>query len=446
MSGDKEQEYFSEGLSEELLNSLSRINELQVAARTSSFSFVGEHPDIATVAHKLNVGAVLEGSVPRSAHTVRITAQLVNGVTGFHIWSDTYDRDLGDILKLQTEIATAVASALKLTLLRDAAEKIEVGGTRNPAAFDAYLRGMKGYFTVRDARTDNPAAIAAFTDAIRLDPNYALAFAGRSLALTQFAGTFTSTEATGRQNLDQAIADARKAITLAPELAEGHLALAVVLTQSFDFAGASQEYERALAIAPGSARMLRNAGAFAVKMGRTDSGIAAVTRAVALDPLSVQARVWRADSLYDAHHYHEAALAYEETISLFPDRQEGYLGRGFVYYIMGNFTEARVSCEARTENDGSTICLAMVYQRLGRHTDSEGMLSKLSARYGDAAAYQYAVIYAQWGNTSQALGWLETALRLRDSGLVYLKTDPLLDPLRNEPRFQAIEKALKFPN
>jgi TolB-like protein len=129
LSGDKEQEYFSDGLTEELLNSLSQINELQVAARTSAFSFKGKEADIGTIAHKLNVAAVLEGSVRRSEHTVRVTAQLINAVTGFHLWSKTYDRDLGDVLKLQTEIATAVAEALKVTLLGDVAVKIELGGT-----------------------------------------------------------------------------------------------------------------------------------------------------------------------------------------------------------------------------------------------------------------------------------------------------------------------------
>ena len=145
LSGDKEQEYFSDGLTEELLNSLAEINGLQVAARTSAFSFKGQDNDIGTIARKLNVGAVLEGSVRRSAHTIRITAQLINAVTGFHLWSKTYDRDLGDVLKLQTEIATAVAGALKVTLLGDVAAKVELGGTRNPAAFDAYLRGAKAF-------------------------------------------------------------------------------------------------------------------------------------------------------------------------------------------------------------------------------------------------------------------------------------------------------------
>jgi len=152
LSGDKEQEYFSDGLTEELLNSLSEINELQVAARTSAFSFKGKDADIGTIARKLNVGAVLEGSVRRSANTIRITAQLINAVTGFHLWSKTYDRGLGDVLKLQTEIATAVASALKVTLLGDVAAKVELGGTRNPAAFDAYLRGAKAFSSIHEAK------------------------------------------------------------------------------------------------------------------------------------------------------------------------------------------------------------------------------------------------------------------------------------------------------
>jgi TolB-like protein len=134
LSGDKEQDYFSDGLTEELLNSLSRINELQVAGRTSSFYFKGEHADLTTIAHKLNVATVLEGSVRRSAHTVRVSAHLINAETGFHLWSETYDRDLGDVLKLETEIANAVASALRITLLGDTAAKIELGGTRSPAA------------------------------------------------------------------------------------------------------------------------------------------------------------------------------------------------------------------------------------------------------------------------------------------------------------------------
>ena len=444
LSGDKEQEYFSDGLTEELLNSLAEINELQVAARTSSFSFK-EHPDIATVAHKLNVGAVLEGSVRRSAHTIRITAQLINAVTGFHLWSKTYDRDLGDVLKLQTEIATAVASALKVTLLGDVAAKVELGGTSNPAAFDAYLRGAKAVSSRHEAK-DLPTAIAAYTEAIRLDPHYALAFAARSLAFSSTAGE-AATPAAMREGIDKAQADARQALALAPDLAQAHVALATVSgLGTLDFTQASEEYERALALAPGNAQVLRESGSFAALIGRFDAGLAAARRAVVLDPLARASHTALGRALYAARRYDEAAAAFAEVISLDPDFKGTYGHRGFAYYELGNLERARASCETKPDYWLSQQCLAVIYDKLRRHADAEAELSKITSAQGDTAAYQYATIYAQWGNLPKALEWLETALKLRDPGLLDLKTDPLMDPIRQEPRFKAIERELKFPN
>jgi len=178
---------------------------------------------------------------------VRITTQLINAATGFHLWSKTYDRDLGDVLKLQTEIATAVAEALKITLLGDISAKIELGGTRNPAAFDAYLRASKLNWAWQSAK-DEQAAIDTYTEAIDLDPNYALAYAARSIAHGGFAEIWATTETAIRANLDNAQVDARKAIALAPDLSEGHLALALVYARTPDFTRAAQEYERALAL------------------------------------------------------------------------------------------------------------------------------------------------------------------------------------------------------
>jgi eukaryotic-like serine/threonine-protein kinase len=441
LSGDKEQEYFSDGLTEELLNSLSEIDGLQVAARTSSFSFK-EHPDIVTVAHKLNVGAVLEGSVRRSANTIRISAQLINAVTGFHLWSKTYDRDLGDVLKLQTEIATAVAGALKLTLLGDVAAKVELGGTRNPAAFDAYLRGAKVYNSMHEAR-ELPTAITAYTEAIRLDPHYALAFAGRSMALSAYA----EEAATGaRENFNKAQADARRTLALAPDLAEAHLALAWVSERgNLDFTQASEAYDRAVALAPGNAPVLRYIGLFSAHMGHFDAGVAATRRAVVLDPLAHESHYYLSWVLYLARRYEEAVEASTELISLEPDFKQTYGLRGLAYYGLGDPQSARASCETKPDHWASQQCLAVTYDKLGRHADAEAVLSKMKTAMGNSTAYQYATIYAQWGNRVQALEWLETALRLRDPGLVELKTDPLMDPLRNEPRFQAIERGLKFP-
>jgi TolB-like protein/Tfp pilus assembly protein PilF len=444
MSADKEQEYFSDGLTEEILNSLTRINELQVSARTSSFSFKGKDADISTIAHKLNVASVLEGSVRRAGDTVRVTAQLNNAVTGFHLWSQTYDRNLSNVLQLQTEIANAVANALKVTLLGNVSEKIEAGGTRNPEAFDAYLRGRKAFF---EGQSDNviQAAMAAYSEAIRLDPDYALAFANRSLALFAYAAEIASGPSV-RESIGKAQQDALKAVALAPDLAEGHLALAVYFEfGSLDFIRATEEYERALALAPGNARILRDYGSFAVKMGRNEAGIAAIRRAVLLDPLDRQTHLFLGSALLSARQYTEAVSAFQDALALGPDYPATYLSLGLAYYVLGNFQKARELCERVREHRYGQLCLVLTYDKLGRHADAEAMLAKYRATLGDAGAYGYAQIYAQRGTVSKGLEWLETALRLHESGLDRLKVDPFLDPLRNEPRFQAIERALKFP-
>ena len=449
LSGDKDQGYFSEGLTEEILNSLTDINGLQVSGRTSAFSFQGKDTDLGTIARKLNVGAILEGSVRRSGRMVRITVRLINAVTGFEVWSKSYDRDLGDVLKLQTDIATAVADALKITLLGDVAAKIELGGTRNPAALDAYLRASKALLSLGDPSKDEPTAIAEYTEAIRLDPNYALAFAGRSMALSNYAAEFATGPAV-HEGFEKAKADALRAIALAPELAKAHVALANVFEQGplegfADFAQANEEYERALALAPGDAQVVRLGGIFAAYMGHFDAAIAATRRAVVLDPLADLSRADLSTVLYLARQYGDAASAYAAVLSLNPDYQEGYGERGLVLLELGDLAGARAACEAKPDYWVSRQCLATVYEKLGRHADAQAELAKLKATYGDAAAYQYATIYAQWGDHAQALQWLDTAMRVRDPGLIALKTDPLMDPLRQEPRFQAILRKLNFP-
>jgi TolB-like protein/Tfp pilus assembly protein PilF len=443
MSGDKEQEYFSDGLTEELLNALAEINELQVAARTSAFSFKGKDIDIGTIARKLNVASVLEGSVRRSGNTVRITTQLINAVTGFHLWSHTYDRDLGDVLKLETEIAGAVASALKVTLLGDVSQKIELGGTRNPAAFDAYLRASKAFQSRHDEK-DIPAAIAAYTEAIRLDPNYALAFAARSYALAYYTG-YVATGGAAREDFEKAEADARQAIARAPELAQAHVALAFVSEWTLNFARARQEYEQALALSPGNAEVLRLSGSFAATMAHFEAGLAALRRAVTLDPLALDSHNTLGQGLYLARRYSEAATVFAEAISLNPQHSGTYGFRGLALFSLGDLQSARTSCEVKRDHWRSQWCLAVVYEKLGRHADAEAELAKMLAANGDVGAFQYSTTYAQWGDRAKALDWLDTAMHLRDPGVETLKIHPLMDPLRNEPRFQAIERELKFP-
>ncbi|MBV8910566.1 MAG: TIR domain-containing protein, partial [Gammaproteobacteria bacterium] len=444
MSGDANQEYFSDGLTEELLNSLSRIAELQVAARTSAFAFKGKDVDIGTIARRLNVATVLEGSVRRSAHTVRITVQLINAVTGFHLWSETYDRDLGDVLRLESDIATAVASALKLRLLGDLTWRIAVGGTQSAAAFDAYLRGTARFSTFHLAQ-DVEAAIDAYTEAIRIDPGYVLAYADRARAWVTYAGQFARAPAV-RADFGRALADARRAIELGPDLADSHFALASYYESgALDFTQAAQAYDRAIALEPGNARLLRSYAAFTAYMGRSDAGLAAARRAVALDPLNRGSQGVLADALYCARRYEQSAAAYAEVQRLDPGSPDAAASRGLAYYSLGDFERARGLCEANTAEWVTQPCLAVSYEKLGRHAQARAVLAKLKASAGDTLAYQYAEVQAQWGDTAGALAWLEKALRVRDPGLEYLKTDPLLDPLRREGRFQAIERALRFP-
>jgi tetratricopeptide (TPR) repeat protein len=215
---------------------------------------------------------------------------------------------------------------------------------------------------------------------------------------------------------------------------------------TLDFTQASEAYERALALAPGNAEVLRRSGTFAARIGHFDAGLAASRRAVLLDPLSRQSRTALSRVLYMARRYAEAVAAFGEVISLEPGFSDTYGERGLAYYWLGDLQSARDSCETKPDYWADQQCLAVIYDKLGRHADAEAELAKFKAWGGDGGAYQYATIYAQWGYRAKALEWLETALRLRDPGLIQLKTDPLLDPLRKEPRLQAIERGLKFPD
>jgi serine/threonine-protein kinase len=447
LSGDPKQEYFSDGMTEEMISALSQIKALKVTARTSSFSFKGKDADIGTIGRKLNVAAILEGSVRRSGNKLRITAQLVDGANGFHLWSRDYDRDLNDlqeVLALQTEIANAVASALKVILVGDVAAKIELGGTHDPAAFDAYLRGSQAYRRYHEEK-DLDAAIRSYTEAIRLDPSYAKAFAARALALNELAAWWITTgQAAVNKVFGKVQADAHKAIELAPELGEGHLALADALAAALDFKRANEEYERALALAPGSAQVLLDYGLFTALMGRTDAGIAAARRAVWLDPLNRNSHDLLARVFDAAGQYQEEIATFRDARALDPDSAP--LDEWSPYYMLGNYQGAREICERKPERWDSLMCLAISYEKLGRHADAQAELAKFKAinpKKDDW--YQYAEIYAQWGDIGKALNCLDAALRVRHVALDYLKTDALFDPLRKEPRFQAILRELKFP-
>jgi TolB-like protein/tetratricopeptide (TPR) repeat protein len=448
MSGDASQEYFSDGITEELLNSLSRLNELQVVARTSSFSFKGQNVDVSTIAHKLNVGAILEGSVRRSGNTVRITVQLINPVTGFHRWSQTYDWNLTDILKVQTDVATSVARELEIQLVGDETAKLDLGGTSIPAAYDAYLRGVQLYIEADTQEASDRTALAAVDQAIALDPRYPAAHALRAEVLTSIIHNSNNLASRVRMR-EQAVAAAERAVALAPEFGEAHLALGRVRARVlFDVAGAAPEFDRALALAPGSAKVQRNFAQFAVELGRFDSAVTAARRAASLDSQNFRSYGTLANVLYFARRFGEAEAALKMAEALKPSAHTNGIILILILLASDRVEQARQLCESSAtplDEDDRQAFLALIYFAEGRRVEAQQELEVVQKLDGDSSAYLYARIYAKAGDKTAALQWLAKAEELHDPDLHLLKVDLLLDPIRNEPQFKAIEARMNFP-
>jgi eukaryotic-like serine/threonine-protein kinase len=444
MSGDPAQDFFSDGLSEELLDSLSNIPDLHVAARTSSFTFKDKGAKIAEIGRELNVGAVLEGSVRKDGQHVRINVQLVDVATGYDLWSHSYDRDITNILVLQTEIAAAVTKALQARLLTNASAVIELGGTQNAQAFEAYLQGE-----TLEGRIDKEAVltrIAAYEEAIRQDPHFAKAYVGKAAALDLFGGSIAASP-TVHEYYERARTAAEKALALAPELGRGHSVLAqILLFGYFDFAQSLAENDRALALSPGDTFVLRRSVRPFALVGRAESAVLNAQRAVALDPINGLSYMALGFAYYYARQYHQAIEAFNRALSINPELGDATAFRGLSYRKLGQLDAASDSCASPPINTYNLVCLAIVYHEQGRIPEADAALAMIRRTLGEAAAIQYVEIYTQWNDVPAALSWLDTAYRVRDVGLVSLKRDVLLDPLRKEPRFQAIEGRLEFPN
>jgi serine/threonine protein kinase len=448
LSGDPKQEYFSDGVSEELINALSHVEALQVSARTSSFSFKGKNADIGTIARKLNVAAVLEGSLRRSGDTVRVTAQLIDTVNGYHIWSQNYDRDLKDILTLQTDIATAVAQEMQVKLLGDEAARIEVGGTRNPEAYDAYLRGMQILTTAQDTAAFR-RALAAFDHAIALDADYAAACAQRAHTLRSIASR-TTDPAIVRDLFAAARQSAERAIALAPDYADGHMSLGwhVLVWGFLDFNGAEREIDRAMALAPGSASVLDGYSGFQGIIGHHATALAAIRRAIALDPQNPRYREHLLQNLSWARRFKEVLAAVQDAKALHAEGYDAGMFSATSYLALHRPELAAQTCESPATPLGEgdrDLCLALAYRALGKIDKAAAELDQFKALNGDLGAASYAAVYAQWGDPDAALSWLATAERLQKASLVDLKVDWMLDPIRNQPQFRALLQRLNFP-
>ena len=441
MSGNPDNEYFSDGMSEELLNMLAKVSTLKVAARTSSFHFKGHTGDIAEIARRLGVASVLEGSIRQSGARVRITTQLINAADGYHLWSETFDRELDDIFAVQDEIADAVVTALKVKLLGDDGTRITVGGTTNSEAFKAYLQGAH----YRNRGSDQAAlhsAVAAYRRAIELDPGYANAYAGLAASLELLA---TNNFADLDQVVNQAEAAANKAIELAPDLAEGYQVLATIaFGYKLDKAGAIKAIEKAMRLDPGNADVHIHSGLIYQNVGDLSAGLAATRRAQELDPISTSANQSLGHALYMSRQYEDAIAVFRHTLELDPHYPRPHYGIAMCQLMLGDANSAAIEVAKEPLDWMRFSGLAILEQKLGNTEEANAAMASLIAGYRDNGLYQQAQVHAQWGEIEQSIQALDRAREIGDPGVQQIIVDPLIDPLRDHPDFVKLLTVVGF--
>jgi TolB-like protein len=446
LSGSAGQDYFSDGLSEELRATLARNLGLQVMAQASSGQFRDRKVDAVTIAAKLGVAHLLDGSVRRAGDMVRVTADLIDGETGFSRWSQIFDRALSDIFAVQREIAGTVVQEL-LTRVAPGADPAPaaaaVGGTDSLPAYDAYLRGRALYDLSADEASER-AALAQFDAAIAADPRYAAAHAARARALTAIANQYGRPEELAAL-YDDAVASAERAIALAPELADAHSTLGFTLFQGrLDARAARVPFERSRELGAGEATVLARYALYAARTGRRREATEAMQRALVLDRLNPLLHRAAGSIEYAARDWAASIPPTRQALAMNPKLSRAHAAIGDALLMQGRLGEALAEYEAEPSADVRQAGLAIVLRRLGREADAEAALSQLVAGFGDSAHYQQAQVLADWGQGGPAVDQLEKALALGDSGLIYLRNDPLLDPLRDDPRFQDLLKRLGF--
>ena len=431
LSGDKAQDYFADGLTEEVRTALTRIGALRVLAATSSerAGENGENPR--TVAADLGVRYLLSGSVQRAADLVRISVELVDGRTGFSRWSHRVDRRLADIFAVQSEIAAMVARAMSVQV---ETARPAPGGTTNVAAYEHFLQGRALFNLAKDETTDR-TALTHFELAIAADPKFALAHAARARSLAAIAAEYAKADQL-KQLYSESIAEARRAVELAPELAEGHLALGYAMFAGrLDIAGARSSYERAYALGHGKADIVLLYALYCSRANRPREAASAAARAVILDPLNPRALRAQGSVAYAARRYGEALVPLRRALQLNPKMSFAHSLAGNALLGLGRTADAVREFEAEPGPLFRLTGLAIAQQKLGNRAAAQQAFDQLVKEVGDAGAYQQAQVLAQWGRRDESFARLARARAVGDSGLTYAATDPMLDPLRPDPRF-----------
>jgi adenylate cyclase len=437
MSDEKSNEFFSDGISEELLNLLAKIPQLQVTARTSSFAFKGEKIGIAEVARQLHVAHVLEGSVRKAGNTVRITAQLINAATDTHLWSETYDRKLDDIFAVQDEIAADVVKQLKITLL-GAAPKVR---TTDPEAYALYLQAVQlGRQQTAEAFQQSDAL---YRKVLAIDPRYAPAWAAWAENFYEKANRGLLSNKEGYAQASEA---ATKALAIDPDYAPAHARLGYIANSDNDLAGAAEHLKRALVLDPADPDVLRNCASLLQSLGRLDEGLALEEAVVRRDPVNVSARTNLGYYQRMAGRLDAAIASFRTVLSLTPGRGTAHYLLGTALLLKGDAQGALAEIEQETSEIWKMEGLPMAYHALARKADSDAALAALIAKNEKDGPSNIASVYAFRGEGDKAFEWLDKAAEYGDPGLADIVTENLFDKIHADPRWLAfLRKVGKAP-
>jgi TolB-like protein/Flp pilus assembly protein TadD len=436
MSEKKDQEYFSDGLSEELIDLLAQIPELKVTARTSSFSFRGRPVTVADIGQALKVANVLEGSVRKAGNTVRITAQLVRADNGYHLWSETYDRDLKDVFKVQDDIARVVVDKLKLTLTGTLPSTTT--RTENTEAHNLLLQGLFALQSDTDEGTGQ--ALKAFQRALAIDPNYAPAWNG--IGWVKFRRGVNGYEPV-LDALKVAETSLKRAIELDPTLADAHARLGSIRLVRFDWDGSAQATDRALQLDPGNSEALFIQAIRTQMTGTSADAVKAMQKARDRDPLNQLTRRYSARILYYAGRLTEAEALLRQILAASPTFSGAHYELGRVLLARGNVPAAISEFEAESNPVWRVNGLPLGYHAAHRKSEADAALQDL-LRNSAGAEFQVAEVYAYFGDADHAFEWLDRAVKA-DPGIIWLRNDPLCVALTHDPRYQAILKRLNLP-
>jgi TolB-like protein/DNA-binding winged helix-turn-helix (wHTH) protein len=436
LSPSHDQEYLGDGMAEEILNNLAKTRRLRVVGRTSAFQFKGKNEDLRVIGQRLNVSNVLEGSVRKDGTRVRIAVQLIKTADGYDLWSNSYDRNLSDLFALQDDIANAVTTALRVQLPSAEVTIVrEPSWTANPDAYQAFMQAR--YFGHMDDPGSYKTARQYATRSIQLDPAYAPAYALRA-HISIFQGM--NAWADYKQSVQESRRDAEKAIALAPKLADGYRVISVIQGgPDSNCPAAEKTLKKARELAPADPDILGQGAMLAMCQGRLEEAVTLTQQELMLDPLRPMEFLFLGQDLRDLGRFEEAHAALQKALDLNPsDNWMIHEVRGEVYLWQGRPQDALEEMEKEPPGYLREMGLALAYYALGRQSESNLALGRLTSQYPNDAAYQIAQVYAYRGEVDQAFQWLDRAYKLHDSGLMWFKTDLKLKSLRSDPRYNEL--------